>query len=366
MQIALTKKLANALELKPPAIDETINPLFSWTANWTKVWDNRRTEDMLVLVNNATRFTVAIYQVKQKDLKNITKMIMDAISNTLLSINLNRDIVSEYMRLAGDAEFVKNSSRQTASWVTKAGLECSFHVGREYNGIAKMYCDTLGAKSNYSSVNYSGNTNDSFYPYEAMADALKELTGLQVYKCRAFELIVRLDLEVYKVERRIIVPADMKFVQFHKVLQKVFDWKNYHLYDFTIIDEKTKTAIIRMVPTEEDLEYDEYAVLMDEHTLADFFPEHKQMLYTYDMGDNWEHDIQLVRVIEEFDDELPYLLEASGKTPPEDVGGVGGFVRFREIMLNPKLPEYAEMKEWSRHWIPELWEWERKPKVIHI
>lgn len=61
MQIALTKKLADALELKLPPCDETIDPLFTWTANWTKVWDNRRTEDLLVLVNNATRFTVAIY-----------------------------------------------------------------------------------------------------------------------------------------------------------------------------------------------------------------------------------------------------------------------------------------------------------------
>ncbi len=66
MQIALTGKLSKALGMKPPATDENINPLFTWTANWTKVWDNRRAEDLLVLVNNATRFTVAMYQVKRK------------------------------------------------------------------------------------------------------------------------------------------------------------------------------------------------------------------------------------------------------------------------------------------------------------
>lgn len=366
MQIALTKKLTDALGVKPPTTDETINPLFTWTTNWTKVWDNRRTEDMLILVNNATRFTVAIYQVKRKDLKNVTEMMKAAISNTLLSINLNPEMVSEYMHLAGQLEFVRNNSRQAAAWVTKSGLECAFHVGREYNGIMKMYCDTLGASSNYRIVNYSQNANDSFYPYEAMVDALTELTGMQAYKCRALELMVSLDLEVYKAERRLIVPADMKFAQFHKVLQDVFDWKNYHLYDFTIFDEKTKEAVVRMVPSEEDMEYDESAVLMEEHTLAEFFPEHKQMLYTYDMGDNWEHIIQLVRVIEEYDGELPYLLEASGQTPPEDVGGVGGFVSLREIMLNPQHPEYAEIKEWSRYWTPELRDWKRKPRVVHI
>jgi len=366
LQIALTKKLTDALRVKPPATDETINSLFTWTANWTTVWDNRRVEDMLVLVNNATRFTVAIYQVKRKELKNVEKLMRVAIVNTLLSMNLNPELVNEYMRLAGELEFVRNNSRQAAAWVTKAGLECAFHVGREYNDIAKIYCDTLGASSNYRIVNYSGNTNNGFYPYEAMVEALTELTGMQTYKCRAFELMISLDLEVYKAERRLIVPADMKFAQFHKVLQYVFDWKNYHLYDFTIIDEKSKKTVFRMVSTEEDLEYDESAVLMDGHTLAEFFPEHKHMFYTYDMGDNWEHIIQLVRVIEEYDGELPYLLEASGQTPPEDVGGVGGFVSFREIMLNTEHPEYAEMKEWSRYWTPELREWERKSKVIHI
>jgi len=366
MQVALTKKLSEAMGVKVSAAGEAINPLFTWTANWTKVWDNRRTEDMLVLVNNATRFTVAIYQVKRKDLKNVAEKMTTAIKNTLLSFYLNPELVDAYMRLAGEVEFVRNSSRQTSAWVSKAGLECAFYVGREYNGIERIYCDTLGTSSNYRIVNYSGNINDGFFPYKAMVDALTELTGMQAYKCRAFELIVTLDLEVYKAERKIIVPSGLEFAQLHKVLQYVFGWKNYHLYDFVIFDEKSKKTVVRMVPTEEDMKYDESAVLMEGHTLAEFFPEYQRIRYTYDMGDNWEHIIQLVRVIEEHDGELPYLLEASGQTPPEDVGGVSGFISFREIMLNPEHPEYTAMKEWSRYWTPELREWESHPKVIHI
>ena len=108
MQIALTKKLTDALGVKLPTTDETINPLFTWTANWTKVWDNRRAEDMLVLVNNATRFTVAIYQVKRKDLKNVEKMMQAAIVNTLLSMNLNTELVNEYGKLASYDNPIEN------------------------------------------------------------------------------------------------------------------------------------------------------------------------------------------------------------------------------------------------------------------
>lgn len=366
MQIALTKKLATAMGINPPPIYEVINPLFYWTANWTKVWDNRRTEDMLVLVNNATRFTVAIYQVKRNSLKNVAEMMKTAISNTLLSMNLNPELVAEYMRLSGEVEFVQNSSRQAASWVTKAGTECAFYVANEYNGIEKMFSDTIGIAANRMIVNCSGTNKEGFYPYKAMINALCEVTGKQAYKYRAFELLVTLDLDIYKAVRKIIVPADIQFKQLHKVLQSVFDWKNYHLYDFTVIDKDKNKMITRIVPFEENLEYDKEAILMENHTLSEFLSEKKYIIYTYDMGDNWKHEIQLINVIDEYDKESPYLLEASGQTPPEDVGGVPGLIDFHEIIMNPNSPEYKEMREWAGYWTVELSDWEKRPRVISI
>lgn len=366
MQIALTKKLADVVGIKGPFAREDENPLFSWTANWTKVWDNRRTEDMIVLVNNATRFTVAIYQVKRKDLKNLEGMMKTAISNTLLFMNVNPEIVKEYMRLAGEVELGQNRGRQTAAWVSKAGIECSFYVGREYNGIEKMFRDTVGVPINYQHVNITSYRDEGFVPYQAMINALTELTGMPAYRYRALELLVSLDLEVYKAVRRIIVPADLEFERLHKVLQSVFGWKNYHLYDFNIHDGDKNNPVTRIVPNKECLEYDEGAILMEGHTLSEFLPEYKHIVYTYDMGDNWEHEIQLVQVIEDYNKEAPSLVEAIGQTPPEDVGGVGGYVNFREIMLNPDNPEYKEMKEWARFWTPELSDWEKRPRVIHL
>lgn len=149
-------------------------------------------------------------------------------------------------------------------------------------------------------------------------------------------------------------------------MQSVFDWQNYHLYDFTIFNGNKRIPVARLVPFEEDLAYDEDAILINGHTLSEFLPEHKNILYTYDMGDNWEHEIQLVRVIDEYDQESPYLLEASGQTPPDDVGGVGGFVEFHKIMLDPGHSEYREMKEWARYWTPELSDWEKSARVIQV
>lgn len=366
MQISLTKKLADAMELKLPGSNEEGNPLFSWTANWSNVWDNRRTEDMLVLVNNATRFTVAIYQVKRKDLKRAPEMIVEGIRNTLLAMNLNTEMVEEYMRLAGNIQFTQNKDRQRAAWVSRAGLDCAFFVGNEYNGIAKMYKDTVGVPVNYGIVNVSGNGDEAFYPYQAMIHALSELTGMRPYDYRAFELLVSLDLDVYKAERRIIVPSNIELSKLHRILQSVFDWKNYHLYQFDILDHNQNKPIVRVVPFEEMLDYDKNAILIEEHRLSEFLTEHTSMIYTYDFGDHWQHEIELVRVIENHDQESPYLLEAIGQTPPEDVGGVGGFINFHEIMLNSNDPDHQDMKEWAGFWTMELSEWDSQPRVIRI
>ena len=103
---------------------------------------------------------------------------------------------------------------------------------------------------------------------------------------------------------------------------------------------------------------------MDGYELSDFIPKYNRILYTYDMGDDWEHQIELVRVIDEYNEDSPHLLEANGQTPPENVGGVAGFIDFRKIMLNPDHPEHAATKEWAGYWSLELGEWDMRPRVF--
>lgn len=369
MQIALTKKLADALGVKPPSADETINPLFTWTATWTNVWEDRPAEDLLVLVNNATRFTVAVYQVKRKDLKDLKRveqMIQTAISNTLLAVGFNPELVVEYLTLAGEVQFTQNRNRQAASWVGRAGLECAVDVGKEYNGIANMFNDTVGTATNYRIVGNGKSAKDWFYPYKVMGEDLFELTGKPLYLTRAFELLVTLDVHIYQVKRRIIVPANIGFRRLHSLLQRAFEWKDSHLYDFVFFTHGRRAPSLRLVPFEDDLGFDDHAEVIDGQSLADFFPEHEKIVYTYDFGDNWEHEIKLVRVLEEYDQELPYLLEASGKTPPEDVGGIPGFIRFHEAISNPQHPEHEFFSDWAGYWTLDLSEWESTPRVIHV
>jgi hypothetical protein len=228
---------------------------------------------------------------------------------------------------------------------------------------------TLGSVVSEHPVNYSKDNADVFFPAKKMKEDLAELVGRPVYSYRAFELLVTLDLGVYKAKRRLIVPADIEFDKLHRVLQEVFNWRDCHLHEFSVYEKNSRTPVARLVMSEEDFSFDFYgddgdAILETDRRLSEYFPRYPRIVYTYDMGDYWEHTIKLVREIEEHSEESPFLLDATGQTPPEDVGGVPGFIGFREIMLDPEHPDHAEMKSWVGYWSPELREWDTKPKVI--
>lgn len=303
--------------------------------------------------------------MKRKDLKNITEIIKTAIERTLLAQNINPEIVADYMQQAGDITYVKNTNRKATAWVNHAGRESTFYISRTFNGIDKMFDDTIGVFISDRPVKAPNDSKNYIFPAEEMVLTLSELTKKASYKYQALELCVTLDLERYKASRRIIVPADITFQRLHHILQRTFDWDNTHLYDFTVIKNHFEAPILRLVPYQEDLEYDTKAVLMENQTIKDYLQKYKEMFYTYDLGDNWEHKIELVRTIENHDQNAPYLLEASGQTPPEDVGGVGGYLYFLDILADQSHPQHNEMKEWAGYWSPELSDWKKKPRMIN-
>jgi hypothetical protein len=64
----------------------------------------------------------------------------------------------------------------------------------------------------------------------------------------------------------------------------------------------------------------------------------KRLTYLYDYGDGWERTIRIERIGEALPGELyPRLLDASGRCPPEDIGGPPGYAEFLEAMADRRL-----------------------------
>ena len=54
---------------------------------------------------------------------------------------------------------------------------------------------------------------------------------------------------------------NIELSQLHEVLQKVFRWKDRHLHDWNVYDGKSRELVVRLVMSDEDLAYDDKAIL---------------------------------------------------------------------------------------------------------
>lgn len=143
-----------------------------------------------------------------------------------------------------------------------------------------------------------------------------------------------------KVLRRLEVPFSIRLDRLHQALQAALGWTDTHLFEIRARDvgwgipnpdwgdgplDARKTTLSGVV----------------EDTGA------KTLRYLYDFGDGWEHTIKIERLIDPLPGfSYPRLIEASGRCPPEDVGGPWGYAEFLEALADPEHEQHADMRRW--------------------
>ncbi len=156
---------------------------------------------------------------------------------------------------------------------------------------------------------------------------------------KIYQLKVTLKGITPPIWRRLLIRSDTNLEQLHEVLQTTMGWLGGHLHQFVADDVQYG------VPN------DEWGVeVQDERrvTLADVAPTAgDRLLYEYDFGDGWEHDLLVEKVLEpEPGATYPVCLKGRRACPPEDVGGIWGYAEFLQILTDPDHPEYEERLEW--------------------
>lgn len=153
-------------------------------------------------------------------------------------------------------------------------------------------------------------------------------------------LKITLDDVEPKVLRRIEVPLSIRLGRLHLTLQAALGWTNSHLYEI----RAGQTGWGLTDPTWPDGPRDAgKAKLIDilENTGV------KTLRYLYDFGDGWEHTIKIERLVESEEGVLyPRLIDASGRSPPEDVGGPWGYAELLEAIGDKSHERHAEFREW--------------------
>ena len=140
------------------------------------------------------------------------------------------------------------------------------------------------------------------------------------------------------VWRRIEVPADIRLGKLHNVLQAVMGWTDSHMHAFRLGMEQYGT-LSREFP---DMFKNERTVPLDQIVAVG-----KKLIYEYDFGDGWEHEMKIEKVLAaEAGKRYPTCLDGKRACPPDDCGGPWGYARLLEVLRDPKHEEHEEMAEW--------------------
>jgi len=146
-----------------------------------------------------------------------------------------------------------------------------------------------------------------------------------------------------KIWRRILVPSDLLLSDFHKIIQTTMGWTNSHLHQFI----KNRTFYTRRMADDDfwgEMDNVDYSKIK----ISDLLKKEKdRVIYEYDFGDSWEHDIILEKIDANGENKyIPTCLTGKNNCPPEDCGGIWGYADMLEIIKHPDHEEYEEYIEW--------------------
>lgn len=156
----------------------------------------------------------------------------------------------------------------------------------------------------------------------------------------AYELRIELDGIKPPIWRSVAVPSGITLDRLHDVIQIAMGWLDCHAHLFDFRGRRFSED-----PAEGGVDDQDEAQIR----LCDVIQEEgERFVYTYDFGDDWRHSVTLTRIVAIPDGHIMRLQCGDGQRarPPEDVGGLPGFQRFREAMKDKNHPEHERLKEW--------------------
>jgi Plasmid pRiA4b ORF-3-like protein len=138
------------------------------------------------------------------------------------------------------------------------------------------------------------------------------------------------------VWRRVAVPAALTLDLLHEVIQQAMGWEDGHMHVFSTPGRDYG------LPDAELGHTDESKVTLAEVLILP----RATMRYTYDFGDDWEHDIVLEKVLPPDTVTGVSCLAGKGACPPEDCGGAWGYASLKEILADPDHDEHEDLLDW--------------------
>ncbi|HET6874698.1 MAG TPA: plasmid pRiA4b ORF-3 family protein [Acidimicrobiales bacterium] len=134
------------------------------------------------------------------------------------------------------------------------------------------------------------------------------------------------------VWRLVRVPSAVPLSVVHAILQVAMGWEDRHLHEWRVGDDYYGPD-----PEDDDVEDDSSV------TLAEVAPADSVLHYEYDLGDGWEHLVEVLSV-DPYDGTVPpvAVLDGARAAPPEDCGGPTGYADLLAALDNPSDLDHAD------------------------
>jgi len=168
-----------------------------------------------------------------------------------------------------------------------------------------------------------------------------------------YQLKIELSGSKPKIWRRVLLPSNMEFEDLHYVIQMVMGWENGHLHQF----RKDKLRYQLLDEEDEFLDNGE-TIDYSEMPISDLLIKEKdKIIYDYDFGDSWEHDVCLEKILAyDTSKKYPFCIKGKNACPPEDCGGIWGYYRILDVLKDPKHEDYSDYSEWYGDIDPEYFD----------
>ncbi|WP_263080048.1 plasmid pRiA4b ORF-3 family protein [Endozoicomonas sp. Mp262] len=142
--------------------------------------------------------------------------------------------------------------------------------------------------------------------------------------------------------RRVLVNADIPLSDLHWVIQLSMGWTNSHMHQFNhhgrLFGEPMNDIYCDDLKTENEADTQLSQLLTTEKD---------RLGYEYDFGDSWSHAISLEKILPPNPEQpLPYCIKGKGACPPEDCGGIWGYMNWVEALNDPEHEDHEDAVEY--------------------
>ena len=344
IQIGCTKKLIDYLGISPAEGSKEVKPLFAFSANLLVL--NRR--KCIVIANDATGCGFLLYGITASDKKKLQELLEAGLRNMLASENITNDVIDQYIDdCCFPANLCKTVDRSFVARLNKFCQKIEYYANcfepddRFQTVLLPLINDNIKILDNGKTV---------FHTYEEQERLLKEEYGT-LYSTRAGVFDISLELDTLCV-RRVMIPLSFSLFYLHDIIQNLFLWDDCHLHEFILKQSKSGRPLhIAKIPfpDDEDIYGASVSEIVDEReiTLEEVFSKTDRIIYEYDFGDGWTHEVRLVEVMDGADIPAPVCTELKGDAPPEDCGGPYGYSELVRILNDPNDPQHNDLVEWT-------------------